>query len=238
MPSSNSNGGISGDENLELEGVCLVHGDMTFLANMMIGASSTGVPLFIGCLVAALLSCSLQTSSDATESASTIEFSAFMDEPWRTLNDGVMGGVSEGSIEWTDSSMVWTGQTRLENNGGFASVREPWGHRNLHNLEQINIRCRGKGGPLKLTLETSQRWWMPYAYASFQPTDEWQNLVLDAKEFSWSQAQLGDLTSVSPRRDLSDVLRLGFMKYDGTAQAFELEVASMSFVMSEDKKRR
>ena len=32
-----------------------------------------------------------------------------MDEPWLTLNDGVMGGVSEGAIEWTDSSMVWTG---------------------------------------------------------------------------------------------------------------------------------
>ena len=31
---------------------------------------------------------------------------------------------------------------------------------------------------------------------------------------------------------------MGFMKYDGTAQAFELEVASMSFVMSEDKKRK
>ena len=204
----------------------------------MIGASTTGVPLLIGCLVAALLSCTLQTSTDATVSASTIEFSAFMDEPWRALNDGVMGGVSEGSIEWTDSSMVWTGQTRLENNGGFASVREPWGHRNLQNLEQINIRCRGKGGPLKLTLETSQRWWMPYAYTSFQPTDEWQILVLDATDFSWSQAQLGDLTSVSPQRDLSDVLRLGFMKYDGTAQAFDLEVASMSFVMSEDKKQR
>ena len=78
------------------------------------------------------------------------------------LNDGVMGGLSE-RITW-DRGMHWVGQTRLENNGGFSSVRAAWGEYNLDGLSSITIRCKGEGGPFKLTMEMSQRWWMPYAY--------------------------------------------------------------------------
>ena len=162
--------------------------------------------------------------------AQDILFHNDMASRWSPLNDGVMGGLSEGQTNFTDSTMLWTGQTRLENNGGFASVRSPWGHTNLQSMKGVAIRCKGKGGPFKLTLETSERWWMPYAYASFTPSEEWEEVVLDVTDFSWSQAQMGDLKSVSPERELSDVLRMGLMKYDGTAQAFELEVASIRFL--------
>ena len=81
-----------------------------------------------------------------------------------------------------------------------------------------------------MTLETSERWWMPYAYASFSPSEDWQEVVLEVNDFSWSQAQMGDLKSVSPALELSDVLRIGLMKYDGTAQPFDLEVASIRFL--------
>ncbi len=159
-----------------------------------------------------------------------IEFKSGMSTPWNPLNDGVMGGLSEGQTTFTDSTMLWTGQTRLENNGGFASVRSTWSHTNLQSMKGVAIRCKGKGGPFKLTLETSERWWMPYAYASFSPSEDWQELVLEVADFSWSQAQMGDLKSVAPERELSDVLRMGLMKYDGTAQPFELEVASIHFL--------
>ena len=105
-----------------------------------------------------------------SSTAQTIQFGSAMNEPWRTLNDGVMGGLSEGVLMLDDTSMRWTGQTRLENNGGFASIRAPWGHHDLRALNQAIVRCRGNGGPFKLTLENSQRWWMPYAYAEFDPS--------------------------------------------------------------------
>ena len=180
--------------------------------------------------IAVLASSCTRTSSPVMSStAQTIQFGSAMNEPWRTLNDGVMGGLSEGVLMLDDTSMRWTGQTRLENNGGFASIRAPWGHHDLRALNQAIVRCRGNGGPFKLTLENSQRWWMPYAYAEFDPSNEWQDIVLDLEDFSWSQAQMGDLKRVSPSSDLADVLRFGLMKYDGTAQMFELEVASIRF---------
>ena len=178
----------------------------------------------------ALMSCAKSTPPTSHASAEWVRFASDMTEPWRPLNDGVMGGLSEGEVEMHHSSITWRGQTRLENNGGFASVRSTWGARNLSDLDQVVVKCRGTGGPFKLTMETSERWWMPYAYASFEPTAEWQEVVISVSDLKWSQAQMGDLTSVRPSRDLGQVLRLGLMKYDGTAQAFDLEVASIAFL--------
>ena len=139
-----------------------------------------------------------------------------------------MGGLSEGRITW-DEGMHWVGQTRLENNGGFSSVRAAWGEYNLDGLSSITIRCKGEGGPFKLTMEMSQRWWMPYAYGSFEPTADWQDITIGAKDLTWSQAFTGDMETLPLKQALGSVIRLGFMKYDGTAQAFDLDVASIRF---------
>ena len=173
------------------------------------------------------MSCAQSNSPASPTTTQTIRFSADMANPWRPLNDGVMGGLSEGDVVMHDTAMSWKGQTRLENNGGFASVRASWSHTDLRAMDKVVIRCRGNGGPFKLTLETSERWWMPYAYASFSPSEEWGEVVLDVSDFGWSQAQMGDLRSVTPSKEWSDILRVGLMKYDGTAQPFELEVQSL-----------
>ena len=97
---------------------------------------------------AALFSSCAQSSAPAmTSNTHNIQFGVTMNEPWRTLNDGVMGGLSESELMLYDTSMRWTGQTRLENNGGFASIRAPWGHHDLRALKQAIVRCRGNGHP-------------------------------------------------------------------------------------------
>ncbi|MEL0109603.1 MAG: CIA30 family protein, partial [Cryomorphaceae bacterium] len=43
---------------------------------------------------------------------------------WYVVNDGVMGGLSEGALELTSEGHgSFTGQVRLENYGGFTSIR-------------------------------------------------------------------------------------------------------------------
>jgi monofunctional biosynthetic peptidoglycan transglycosylase len=148
---------------------------------------------------------------------------------WRTLNDGVMGGLSEGATQWTESGLLWRGRTRLENNGGFSSIRGPWTLTNLQGLDHIIIRCRGKGGPFKLTMERSERWWMPYVCAAFRPTETWSDVVIPVADLGWSQAFTGDLPALTVDQALGSVLRLGVMKYDGTATAFDLEIQSIRF---------
>lgn len=43
---------------------------------------------------------------------------------WMNVNDGVVGGVSEGEFKITEQkTLEFVGKLSLENNGGFASVR-------------------------------------------------------------------------------------------------------------------
>ena len=43
-------------------------------------------------------------------------------QSWQVVNDGVMGGRSQGSKMLTENSMVFWGEVSLENNGGFSSL--------------------------------------------------------------------------------------------------------------------
>lgn len=162
-------------------------------------------------------------SADAPENW---DFTSPSDQTWSPLNDNVMGGISSGRIAWMPEGLHWTGATRLENNGGFSSVRSPWGNHDFYPLEAIIIRCRGNGGQFKFTLECSERWYVPYAYAPFTPTPDWTDIRLPLADFKWSQAFTGD-TRIDA--SLRDVLRMGLLKYDGQAQPFELDVASIRF---------
>jgi hypothetical protein len=48
----------------------------------------------------------------------------FKANQWIIVNDGVMGGISTSSIKLTNTQNgVFSGTVKLENNGGFASVR-------------------------------------------------------------------------------------------------------------------
>ena len=44
-------------------------------------------------------------------------------DPWRSVNDGVMGGRSSGGMVQAEDALKFTGELSLENNGGFSSVR-------------------------------------------------------------------------------------------------------------------
>ena len=45
---------------------------------------------------------------------------------WRVINDGVMGGLSQGRALLTEESILFEGEISLENNGGFSSLKSPF----------------------------------------------------------------------------------------------------------------
>ena len=65
---------------------------------------------------------------------------------WQTVNDGVMGGVSEGKFKITDKkTMEFFGTLSLENNGGFASVRTKAKKLGLEKGDTLVAKVRGDG---------------------------------------------------------------------------------------------
>ena len=187
---------------------------------------------FRSLLGAALITGACSTPSETPTEPLTLDFGKGEATGWRALNDGVMGGRSIGVVDYGRNTMTWEGTVSLENNGGFSSVRSPWGLRDLSGFGSMTFRCRtttGAADTFTLTMETHEEWWMPYWKANFSVDPEWREVTLDFADLKKSSAMTGDLPKLWSWGALDDILRIGMMKYDGTAGDFGLEVDWIRF---------
>ena len=77
---------------------------------------------------------------------------------WQAVNDGVMGGVSDGRFRITErQTLEFYGTLSLENNGGFTSVRSRPADLGLRAGDTLVARVRGDGREYQLNLYTSAR---------------------------------------------------------------------------------
>ena len=183
-------------------------------------------------LGAALITGACSAPSPVPAEPLTLDFGKGKVIGWRALNDGVMGGRSIGVVDYARNTMTWAGTVSLENNGGFSSVRSPWGLRDLSGFGSLTFRCRtttGAPDTFTLTMETNEQWWMPYWKANFTVASEWSEVTLDFSDLKKSSAMTGDLPKHWSWGALDDILRIGMMKYDGTAGDFGLEVDWIRF---------
>ena len=76
-------------------------------------------------LIDALITGAEIASASKTDGGRTVfDFTdAAQVQSWRTVLDGVMGGLSTGRVEMGDDTMIFSGETSLRNNGGFSSMR-------------------------------------------------------------------------------------------------------------------
>jgi NADH dehydrogenase [ubiquinone] 1 alpha subcomplex assembly factor 1 len=78
----------------------------------------------------------------------------FDDDNWVVVNDGVMGGRSNGAIEFTDSTMQFTGDV-VTAGGGFTSVRLQLTGDELTDSGYLALRLRSDERTYGLTLQDS-----------------------------------------------------------------------------------
>ena len=143
---------------------------------------------------------------------------------WQAVNDGVMGGVSEGKFKITgQKTLEFTGTLSLENNGGFASVRTKARKLGLEKGDTLVARIRGDGRVYSLNLYVN-RPLMAFSYRAEVPTrkDEWieVRLPLDRFEATLFGRLVPDAGPVDPK----EVNALGFLLGDKKAGPFRLEV--------------
>ncbi|MBA2780821.1 CIA30 family protein [Halomonas kenyensis] len=143
---------------------------------------------------------------------------------WRAINDGVMGGVSRGGLRTEAGVGIFSGETSLENNGGFASVRRDPQAFDLSDAAALTLYVHGDGRRYQLRLYTDQ---LPAgaAYrAQFQPVaGEWQRIELRWNEFEavFRGRQLED----APPLALDQIRQVGLMIADRREGAFRLDVS-------------
>jgi monofunctional biosynthetic peptidoglycan transglycosylase len=149
---------------------------------------------------------------------------------WQTVNDGVMGGVSEGKFRITEQkTLEFFGTLSLENNGGFASVRSKGKKLNLEKGDTLVAKVKGDGREYSLNLYLNKPL-MAFSYRAAVQTkkDEWieVRLPLDKFEATSFGRVVVDAGAVKPE----EVNAIGFMLGDKKAGSFKLEVESIQVV--------
>jgi len=105
------------------------------------------------------------------------------DTDWYVLDDGVMGGLSEGNLQKRDTgNALYTGTVRTENNGGFSSIRHQFEAKKVSEYNQVTLKVKGDGKSYQFRIKEkrSQR----YSYIhSFDTSGEWEVISLPLDEF-------------------------------------------------------
>jgi len=143
---------------------------------------------------------------------------------WQTVNDGVMGGVSEGNFKITAKTLTFFGTLSLENNGGFTSVRTKATKLGLENGDTLVARIRGDGREYSLNLYVD-RPLIAFSYRASVQTkkDSWieVHVPLDTFEATSFGRVVKNAGAVNP----AEVNAVGFLLGDKKAGPFKLEVA-------------
>ncbi len=146
---------------------------------------------------------------------------------WQNVNDGVMGGVSEGKFKIREKkTLEFVGTLSLENNGGFASVRTKAKKLGLEKGDTVVAKVRGDGREYMLNLYLNK----PLIAFSYRATvqtkkDEWieVKVPLDKFEATSFGRVVKDAGPVKPE----EVNSLGFMLSDKKAGPFKMEIESI-----------
>ena len=144
------------------------------------------------------------------------------------VNDGVMGGLSQGIIEMTQNdSLLFKGNISLQNNGGFSSFRIAGKQWDLSAWKGVEILVKGDGRAYGLRAITDEEYLRSSVSftADFQTVkDQWVKLQIpfSAMKASWRGRKL--------KRDFdpAQIRGLGIILADKQAGKFALEIKSIS----------
>lgn len=157
---------------------------------------------------------------------------------WRSVNDGVMGGVSEGSFRLSDEqTLLFSGTLSLENNGGFASIRSVPEPLPISSDDVLVVRARGDGRSYLLNLYVPTRR-TAYSFRAPMPTTrgEWTETRVPIREFV--AQSYGEPVEGAGPVDAEQVNAIGITLSDGEPGAFELEVSSIGLEPAEARADR
>lgn len=152
---------------------------------------------------------------------------------WQTVNDGVMGGRSNGRFRITDNdTMEFYGNLSLANNGGFASVRSRSADLNLQTGDVLVAKVRGDGRQYTFNLHPqNRRTAFSYRVKFETREDEWVLVKMPIDSFV---ATSFGRTIRNQRLDPSNISGVGILLGDKREGSFNLEVEWIKVERSSD----
>ena len=150
------------------------------------------------------------------------------DLDWRVVNDTVMGGVSQSTVQ-VDDTLTFSGTLSLERNGGFASTRARIPRGALVGGEALLVRLRGDGRTYDLTLRRADVRLRAGSYRVAIPSDTTETEVVIPLS-AFRPTSFGRPVSGAPAldSDLGQVDTLGLMLADKQPGPFSVQILEVT----------
>ncbi len=144
-------------------------------------------------------------------------------EPWPSIDDVVMGGVSSSAMTLVEGAAVFRGDLSLENNGGFASVRSQPADPGLGEHHGILLKVRGDGRTYGFRLRTSAAFdGVSYQTPLETERDRWIEVRLPFAAFE--PVFRGRRVPGHPALDPAEIKTFGVIIADKNPGPFRLEI--------------
>ncbi|HEY7802944.1 MAG TPA: CIA30 family protein [Orrella sp.] len=144
----------------------------------------------------------LEDFNNATNSPTSPTSPTSPQDRWEFIADTVMGGVSSGNVQFLtqdgQSFLKLSGMVSTANNGGFIQARLPLDQTATKQLPEtaqgIWLKTRGNGQKYFVHVRTSGTL-LPWQYyqATFEVTDQWQDIKLAWDDFKPSGGLSGSI---------------------------------------------
>ncbi|MEM7103342.1 MAG: CIA30 family protein [Bacteroidota bacterium] len=144
---------------------------------------------------------------------------------WAIVDDGVMGGLSQGQMSINKAGhAVFQGDVRLENNGGFSSVRCRFRDVDAKGYEKMVIRLKGDGKRYQFRVKSDM-----YDYHSyityFQTSGEWETIEVTLADM---YPTFRGMNLRMPNYPGETIEEIAFLIANKKAESFRLEIDSIS----------
>lgn len=102
---------------------------------------------------------------------------------WFVVDDGVMGGLSQGAIKLNDAeNLDYSGTVRTENNGGFSSIRCSFNTVDASKFNFIVLKVKGDGKNYQFRIKDDK--FNRYSYITiFKTSVEWETIKIKLTDF-------------------------------------------------------
>ena len=147
---------------------------------------------------------------------------------WTYIADNVMGGVSEGKVEFNlvDSNVyaLLSGNVSTENNGGFIQIRRELKNIDLSKAKSIRVYARGNNEKYYIFLRTTGTI-LPWQYYSheFTVNEEYNEFIMPIKDFKKSGTLLAK--QINPKK----ITSVAIVAY-GRDHVAEIYVKELEFI--------
>jgi NADH dehydrogenase [ubiquinone] 1 alpha subcomplex assembly factor 1 len=168
-----------------------------------------------------------------TSNESTYDFGSGKNQvsDWVMMSDTIMGGVTKSNLEYTQNTLILSGDISLKNSGGFAAVKTQFGKYDISQFKGVKIKFRSTNQTYAFTLQNSNNWTLPSYKGSFSSTNSntWEEKTIYFKDFK--EYQIGEETGKKMEDSiLKNILRMGIMTMEKKEGPFSIEIDYIEFV--------